>query len=135
MLEMLRNELKEYWLKKGFDQPTAIQEQLVKEAIEGNSVVAISPTGTGKTLAYLLPILNKIEATQKLQAIILAPSKELAIQIADVAKEWGELVNIKTQTIVGGANIKRQIDKLKEKPELIVATPGRFQELQKNPIS
>lgn len=130
MLEKLRSELQDFWQGKGFDQPTAIQEKLVSEMIEGNSVIAISPTGTGKTLAYLLPILNKIEANQNLQAIILAPSQELAVQIADVAREWGKIVGIKTQAIIGGANIKRQIDRLKEKPELIVATPGRFQELQ-----
>lgn len=130
MLKTLRSELQDYWKKKDFDQPTAIQEQLVNEMLEGNSVIAISPTGTGKTLAYLLPILNKIEANQQLQAIILAPSQELAVQIADVAREWGSLVNIKTLALIGGANMKRQIDRLKEKPELIVATPGRFQELQ-----
>lgn len=130
MLKTLRSELQEHWKKKGFDQPTAIQEQLMNESMEGHSVIAISPTGTGKTLAYLLPILNKIEANKQLQAIILAPSQELAIQIADVAREWGKLVNIKTLALIGGANIRRQIDRLKEKPELIVATPGRLQELQ-----
>lgn len=130
MLETLRNELQNHWKNRGFNQPTPIQEQLISEANQGNSVIAISPTGTGKTLAYLLPILNKIEANQTLQAIILAPSQELAIQIAEVAREWGKEVGIKTQSLIGGANISRQIDKLKEKPELVVATPGRFQELQ-----
>ena len=73
--------------------------------------------------------MNQIEANKTLQAIILAPSQELVMQIGEVAREWGKVVGIKTQTLIGGANIKRQIDKLKDKPELIIATPGRFIEL------
>lgn len=129
MLNTFRTELQEFWKEKELQEPTPVQEQLFKEASQGNDVIALSPTGTGKTLAYLLPILNQIEANKTLQAIILAPSQELVMQIGEVAREWGKVVGIKTQTLIGGANIKRQIDKLKDKPELIIATPGRFIEL------
>lgn len=129
MLNTFRTELQDYWKEKEFQEPTPVQEQLFTEASKGGNVIAVSPTGTGKTLAYLLPILNKIEANKTLQAIVLAPSQELVMQIGEVAREWGKTVGIKTQTLIGGANIKRQIDKLKEKPELIIATPGRFIEL------
>src|SRR5699024_1871900 len=77
MLNTNRNELQEFWKEKELQEPTPVQEQLFKEASQGNDVIAVSPTGTGKTLAYLLPILNQIEANKTLQAIILAPSQEL----------------------------------------------------------
>lgn len=96
---------------------------------KGESFIAISPTGTGKTLAYLLPILNKLEANKELQALVIAPSQELAKQIGTVAEEWAKPLGIKTQIILGGANFKRQQDALKDKPEMIIATPGRLLEL------
>lgn len=129
MLSTFKPQILKLWEEKAFEEPTPIQKQLFEAAVNGQNVVAISPTGTGKTLAYLLPILNRIEANKTLQAIILAPSQELVMQIGDVAREWGKAVGVKTQTLIGGANIKRQIDKLKDKPELIIATPGRLSEL------
>lgn len=129
MLNTLKPQILKLWEEKTFEEPAPIQKQLFEAAQNGQDVIAISPTGTGKTLAYLLPILNTIEANKTLQAIVLAPSQELVMQIGDVARDWGKAVGIKTQTLIGGANIKRQIDKLKEKPELIIATPGRLSEL------
>ncbi|MGO4937568.1 DEAD/DEAH box helicase [Fundicoccus sp. Sow4_H7] len=125
----LNETLKEYWQLKGFDEATPIQAAMFEPMTNKQSFVAISPTGTGKTLGYLLPLLQKIEANSILQVIVLAPSQELVKQIGEVAQDWSKPLGIKVQTILGGANIKRQIEELKEKPELIVATPGRFLEL------
>ncbi|UUX33834.1 DEAD/DEAH box helicase [Fundicoccus culcitae] len=125
----LEEDLKKYWHNKGFDAATPIQKAVYQPIIEKQSFVAISPTGTGKTLAYLLPLIQTIEANNVLQVIILAPSQELVKQIGEVAQEWAQLLGLKTQVILGGANISRQIEQLKDKPEIIVATPGRFVEL------
>nr|WP_246168133.1 DEAD/DEAH box helicase [Fundicoccus ignavus] len=117
------------WEQKAFPAPTAIQNRVFEPLNKGESFIAISPTGTGKTLAYLLPILNKLEANKELQALVIAPSQELAKQIGTVAEEWAKPLGIKTQIILGGANFKRQQDALKDKPEMIIATPGRLLEL------
>lgn len=127
--EVLKTPLKELWEQKAFPAPTAIQNRVFEPLNKGESFIAISPTGTGKTLAYLLPILNKLEANKELQALVIAPSQELAKQIGTVAEEWAKPLGIKTQIILGGANFKRQQDALKDKPEIIIATPGRLLEL------
>ncbi|MCB5956137.1 DEAD/DEAH box helicase [Enterococcus sp. CWB-B31] len=127
------NQLPEVWQEKwqtsGFNEPSAIQKKSFQPLSEGKNVRGISPTGTGKTLAYLLPLLLRTTAHSGNQLLILAPSQELAVQIGQVAQEWGNLLQLKTQTLIGGANVKRQIEKLKKKPEVLIGTPGRIIEL------
>ncbi|MBF6624987.1 DEAD/DEAH box helicase [Aerococcaceae bacterium zg-BR9] len=129
MLEQLQDVLKAHWEQSGFESATKIQSSLYQPIRDGQSLVAISPTGSGKTLAYLLPLLSTIEADNSLQVIILAPSQELVKQISTVVQEWGGLLGIHCLPILGNANMKRQLDALKERPEVIVATPGRLQEI------
>jgi superfamily II DNA/RNA helicase len=117
------------WQTSGFDEPSAIQKQSFLPLSEGKNVRGISPTGTGKTLAYLLPLLLNVEKQAGSQLLILAPSQELAVQIGQVAQEWGKTLELKTQTLIGGANVKRQVEKLKKKPEVLIGTPGRILEL------
>ena len=120
-------------------EPTAIQEQTIPLILENRDIVGQSETGTGKTLAYLLPIFQKID-TQKRenQAMILTPTHELAIQIQReieiLAKNSGLAVT--STAIIGNVNITRQIEKLKEKQQIIVGSSGRILELiQKKKIS
>ncbi len=81
--------IQENWKASGFQEPTSVQKNAVDFILDGRDVIAESPTGTGKTLAYVLPILEKLEADQKnVQAVILAPSRELVMQIFDVIVEW-----------------------------------------------
>jgi superfamily II DNA/RNA helicase len=128
-------QLPEAWQKKwqasGFSEPSVIQEKSFTPLIEGQNILGISPTGSGKTLAYVLPLLLKVEKDQGSQLLILAPSQELAVQISQVVKAWAALIQIKTQPLIGGANVSRQIEKLKKKPEVLVGTPGRVLELIK----
>lgn len=128
-MDKLTNELQEYWEKLAYNQPSAIQEKVFTPLIEGKDVIGISPTGTGKTVAYTLPLLETIVPKAGLQVVILTPSQELAVQVAAVVKEWAKQVDIKVQPLIGGANIKRQLEKLRDKPEIIVGTAGRILEI------
>ncbi|MBZ5751224.1 DEAD/DEAH box helicase [Metabacillus rhizolycopersici] len=120
------------WEKANFQEPTAIQLKSIPHILEGKDVIAESPTGTGKTLAYVLPLLNNLDPNKKnAQVVILAPSRELVMQIFEEIKKWSEGSGITSASFIGGANIKRQVEKLKKSPQVIVGTPGRIQELIK----
>ena len=112
----------------GFDAFTEIQEQIFSPIYEGENVLGISPTGTGKTLAYLFPSLLKLKPKKAQQLLILAPNTELAGQIFDVTKQWAEPLGLQTQLFLSGSSQKRQI---KKGPEILVGTPGRIFELIK----
>lgn len=133
---MFNNTMKDFlekaWANAGFDAPTQVQEQAVPLIIEGKDVIVESPTGSGKTLAYLLPILQEIDINQKqVQVVILASSHELVMQIYHEVQNWTKDSDVSGIALIGGANVKRQIEKLKKKPQLIVGTPGRVLELIK----
>lgn len=122
----------ETWKEAGFGTYTPVQEKVIPFMLEGRDVLVESPTGTGKTLAYVIPIIEKMQVEKKLpQAIILAPSKELSMQILEVVQTWGKPSGVRATSIIGGANPKRQLDKLKKQPHIIVGTPGRILELVK----
>lgn len=106
--------IKENWETSGFTKPTAVQEQTAELIMEGKDVIAESPTGTGKTLAYALPVLERIQPEQKhAQAVILAPSRELVMQIFQVIQDWKSGSELRAASIIGGANVKKQVEKLK----------------------
>jgi superfamily II DNA/RNA helicase len=131
-LEKLEPFLQQAWQKAGFETPTAIQDTTIPLLIEGKDVIAESPTGTGKTLAYLLPLLNRIDpALPSLQVVVLASSQELVMQVYQEFQKWSEGSGIRGTSIIGGANMKRQLEKLKKRPQVIFATPGRLLELMK----
>ncbi|WP_407856648.1 DEAD/DEAH box helicase [Enterococcus hailinensis] len=117
------------WETAGFQKPALIQERVFDPITEGKHLVGIAPTGSGKTLAYLLPLLNQLEAGKPSQVLILTSSQELAMQVVEVARKWLAGSGMKVQALIGGANVKRQHEALKKKPELLVGTPGRVLEL------
>lgn len=130
----LRKELVEGLGKMSIVEPTEIQERAIEIALHGKDLVGESQTGTGKTLAYLLPIIEKIDVTKKeMQAIILAPTHELAIQIQNTIGDLKSNTNIgvTSASLIGSGNINRQIDKLKTKPHILVGSTGRVLELIK----
>ncbi|MBY0123003.1 DEAD/DEAH box helicase [Bacillus sp. S/N-304-OC-R1] len=132
LISGLKPFIQEVWKKSNFDQPTTIQSKAIPSALEGKDVIAESPTGTGKTLAYLLPILEKIESDKRsVQAVIIAPSQELVMQILQEIQKWSEGSGIGSASFIGGANVKRQLEKLKKHPHIAVGTPGRMLELIK----
>lgn len=111
----------------GITEPSPVQEQTIPLLLEGRDVLAASQTGTGKTLAYLLPLLQGINPDSKsVQKLVLAPTQELAMQILREAERYRAHRGIRAMGLIGGAAIKRQIDKLREHPHLVVGTPGRI---------
>ena len=114
-----------------FTNFTRIQEEAFEPIQAGKHVLGISPTGTGKTLAYLLPLLLKLTPKKTQQLLILAPNTELAGQIFDVTKTWAEPLGLTAQLFLSGSSQKRQIERLKKGPEILIGTPGRILELIK----
>ena len=113
--------------KQGIMEPTPVQEQAIPPMRAGRDVIAQAQTGTGKTLAFLLPILAKIKPQGAVaQALVVAPTRELAVQIAHVAEPLGTALGIGTIAIYGGADMERQKEKLRRHPQLIIGTPGRL---------
>lgn len=132
LISDLRTSIQQVWEKSGFTKPTTIQSRAIPTILENKDLIAQSPTGTGKTLAYLLPLLNKIDTEKKaVQAVILASSQELVMQILSEIQKWGEGSGIRVASFIGGANVKRQLEKLKKHPHIAVGTPGRVNELIK----
>ena len=119
---------------QGIKEPTPIQSKAIPVCLENKDVVAESETGSGKTLAYVLPIFKKVEASKREnQVIILTPTHDLAVQVHKVIDKLSKDSNmgITSMTIIGNVNIKRQVEKLKEKPHIIIGSSGRILELIK----
>lgn len=130
----LNQQLIEGLKQEGINKPTDIQIKAIPLALENKDIIGQSPTGSGKTLAYLLPIFQKIDTSKReMQAIILAPTHELAMQINKEIQLLSEnsKTSVTSTPIIGNANVKRQIEKLKEKPHIIVGSSGRILELIK----
>ncbi len=115
----------------GFELPTEIQQKCIPLLMGGQEVIGIAQTGTGKTAAYLLPVLMKIRYAQDPgpRALILGPTKELVIQIAEHAAQLANHTDLRIASIFGGVGTKFQVEAIREGIDLLVATPGRFMEL------
>jgi superfamily II DNA/RNA helicase len=118
--------------KQSITEPTKIQEAVINMALENKDIIGQSLTGSGKTLAFLLPMMQRIDTESKdLQGLIIAPTHELVVQInqqiIDLSRNSG--LGIKSTTIIGNVNIKRQVDHLKKKPHIVVGTTGRILKL------
>lgn len=110
----------------GFKDPSPIQQSAIPLVLEGHDLIAQAQTGTGKTAAFAIPILNMLEQNSDIEALIITPTRELAMQISDEVFKLGRFLRTKTICIYGGQSIKRQIDLLDKKPKVMVATPGRL---------
>lgn len=130
----IKRELVDALEKQGITSPTYVQEKMFAPVVEGKNVIALSKTGSGKTLAFLLPVFMRIDAgLRTTQCIIIAPTYELASQIHKQAQLLSENsgVGIKSALIIGSAGVGRQIDKLKEKPQIVIGSAGRIHDLIK----
>lgn len=120
---------------KGYDIPTPIQAQAIPPVLEGRDLLGIAQTGTGKTAAFMLPSIDRLRESENripfksCRMLVLAPTRELATQIADSAKDYGALAGLKVQSIVGGTSVNKDRNKLHRGTDILVATPGRLLDL------
>ena len=115
----------------GFVTPTPIQEKALPAALEGRDVLGCAQTGTGKTAAFVIPMVERLAGSPEgpPRGLILAPTRELAFQIQETIDDLGRSLRVYATTVVGGADMQAQIRGLKRHPEIIVATPGRLLDL------
>jgi ATP-dependent RNA helicase RhlE len=121
----------------GYTTPTPIQAQAIPMLLEGHDLLGIAQTGTGKTAAFTLPLLHMLNASQKegqrpaksVRGLILAPTRELAVQIADSVREYGKLLGLRSVHVLGGVPINKQIRQLEKGTDILIATPGRLEDL------
>ena len=110
-----------------FLSPTPVQQKAIQPGFEGKDIIAIANTGTGKTAAFGIPIIERLNKNKSLSAIILTPTRELAVQVGKHLKDlMGKNINIKCAVLIGGDSIKKQIDLIKQKPRIYIGTPGRI---------
>ena len=119
--------LTEVLKKQGINVATPVQEKAIPAIFKGRDVIAKSQTGTGKTLAYLLPLVQRIQTDRdEVQALILTPTRELSKQVFDVLKSLAAVRGVDAADVIGGRTIENQIQKLKRNPHVIIGTPGRL---------
>jgi len=115
--------------KIGYKHPTPIQKRTIPEILAGFNIIANSRTGSGKTAAFLLPIIQKLQAHSSIvgtRCLILSPTRELALQTLDFCKKLGRVTDLRYALLVGGNQLEGQFEKLAQNPDIIIATPGRI---------
>jgi ATP-dependent RNA helicase RhlE len=120
-------------LATGYTAPTEIQSQAIPAAIEGRDIIGCAQTGTGKTAAFVLPILHRFSHTpsphkKAVRALILTPTRELAVQIEQAIRGYGRFLHMQTLAVYGGVNIEGQLRALRRGVDIVVATPGRLKD-------
>lgn len=115
--------------KREYETPTPIQDQSIKPIMDGKDLIGLANTGTGKTAAFLLPLIEKVYKDKREKVIIIAPTRELAIQIDNELRAFANQMRIYSQICVGGMPIGRQIQGLRRNPSFVIGTPGRLKDL------
>ena len=121
--------LKDNIVKKGYDTPTPIQDKAIPHALLGQDIVGLAETGTGKTAAFLIPLIDKVVKRPGERVLIMAPTRELAVQIEKELAGFARGLGFRGLLAVGGANIGPQIVGLRHKPAFLIGTPGRLKDL------
>ena len=115
--------------QSGYEEATPIQAQTIPMVLKGQDVIGQAQTGTGKTAAFGLPIIEHVDLDNPaIQAIVISPTRELAIQTQEELYRLGHDKHVKVQVVYGGADIRRQINSLKKHPQILVGTPGRLRD-------
>lgn len=125
----LDEKLKQNILKKGYTDPTPIQDRSIPHILRGEDVVGIANTGTGKTAAFLIPLIHKALLDRRARTLVMVPTRELAQQIAQELKEFSPGLQLYAAVCVGGASIGPQIADLRRNPQFVIGTPGRLKDL------
>ena len=114
---------------KGYEIPTPIQDAAIPHILQGRDIVGIANTGTGKTGAFLIPLLDKVVKDRSARILIMVPTRELAVQIEQEYKGFSQGSGLRSVCVVGGANINTQIRAMRENPYFVIGTPGRLKDL------
>ncbi len=125
----IEDNLKKAIVSKGYTTPTPIQDRAIPQVLLGRDVVGIANTGTGKTAAFLIPLINKVIKNPTTEILVVVPTRELAIQIEQELKGFTAGMRIFSVTCVGGANISPQMQALRHRNHFIIGTPGRLKDL------
>jgi ATP-dependent RNA helicase RhlE len=112
--------------KSGFKTPTSIQHKAIPVAVEGKDIIGIAQTGTGKTLAFGIPLVQQILKTGRGRGLIILPTRELALQVNEFIQKIGRVFGIKTAVLIGGASMYNQLQLLRNNPHVVIGTPGRI---------
>lgn len=120
--------LHENIVKKGFTTPSPIQDQSIPEGLKGHDIIGIANTGTGKTVAFAVPVLDKLIANPASSALIMAPTRELALQIQEECKMLAKGSGLYGAVLIGGAPMGPQLKDLSVKPSIVIGTPGRIKD-------
>lgn len=116
--------------ERGYARPMPIQEAIIPVMISGQDVIGQAQTGTGKTAAFALPMLHNLQSNQKhIQGLVLAPTRELALQVAEAISEYGQFLNVRVLAVYGGSSYSAQVSQLKRGVDIVVGTPGRLLDL------
>ncbi|MEK7555207.1 MAG: DEAD/DEAH box helicase [Patescibacteria group bacterium] len=126
--------LKQNILKKKFNKPMAIQDQTIPEILRGKDLIGLADTGTGKTAAFLIPFIDKISKDKNQKVLIVAPTRELALQINSEFMDFARGLNIYSVAVVGGAGISEQIYQIRRGLNALIGTPGRLKDLANRKI-
>lgn len=116
-------------INKGYTIPTPIQQKAIPVILNGQDVIGIANTGTGKTGAFLIPLINKVSQNKLERVLIITPTHELAVQIREELFELSKGLHIKSALCIGGTNIRVQKDQLRNNPNFVIGTPGRIKDL------
>lgn len=120
--------LKKNIAKKRFKEPSPIQDQAIPEGLKGGDVIGIANTGTGKTIAFAVPMIQKLMTQKQSRAIVMAPTRELAQQILDEVKMLIQGSGINHALLIGGSSMRTQLNDLRRNPQIVIGTPGRIQD-------
>jgi ATP-dependent RNA helicase DeaD len=114
-----------------WEEPTPVQEQVIPIAFEGKDVMAQAQTGTGKTGAFAIPVIDRLQRSRRIQCLVMTPTRELAVQVTGDLADMAKHSDIRTVAIYGGQSITMQVDKLRQGVEIVVGTPGRLMDLMR----
>lgn len=130
----ISDQIKRNITSRGYTTPTPIQDQIIPHLLEGKDVIGLAHTGTGKTAAFLIPLIDKVSRDSRQKVLIIAPTRELAVQIQEEHRQFAAGMNQTSVLCIGGVNIKAQVDRVRRVHHFVIGTPGRLIDLEKRGV-
>src|SRR3972149_3414316 len=128
---LINEQIKTNIRNKGYESPTPIQDKIIPLILENKDVIGLANTGTGKTGAFLIPLINKVVYNRSQKVLIVVPTRELAVQIEEEFKIFAKNLNLFSVLCIGGVSISGQVNALRRNPNFVIGTPGRIKDLKK----